>query len=152
MDTKLTLKLDESIIERAKKYASNKKISLSRLIENYLDSITLQDKNTELEISPFVKSISTGKIISDNKDWKELRNDYTEYLDKKYKQMQKIFLDTNIVIDFLGERINFYETSARILTLADNKKIKLFVILNIFFRLIKIAFIYKIFMFFMIKN
>lgn len=85
MDTKLTLKLDESIIERAKKYASNKKISLSRLIENYLDSITLQDKNTELEISPFVKSISTGKIISDNKDWKELRNDYTEYLDKKYK-------------------------------------------------------------------
>lgn len=40
--------------------------------------------------------------------------------------MQKIFLDTNIVIDFLGERNNFYEISARILTLADNKKIKLF--------------------------
>ncbi|MFZ1787206.1 MAG: PIN domain-containing protein [Saprospiraceae bacterium] len=40
--------------------------------------------------------------------------------------MQKIFLDTNIVIDFLGERTSFYELSARILTLADIKKIKLF--------------------------
>lgn len=85
MDTKLTLKLDESVIERAKKYASTKKVSLSRLIENYLDSITLEDKNTDFEISPFVKSISTGKNISDNKDWKELRKDYSDYLDKKYK-------------------------------------------------------------------
>lgn len=85
MDTKLTLKLNQSVIERAKKYASNKKVSLSRIIENYLDSITLEDKNTEFEISPFVKSISTGKSISDNMDWKELRNEYTEYLNEKYK-------------------------------------------------------------------
>ncbi len=85
MDTKLTLKLDENIIERAKKYASNRKVSLSRLIENYLDSITLEDKNADFEISPFVKSISTGKSISDNRDWKKLRNDYSDFLDKKYK-------------------------------------------------------------------
>ena len=85
MDTKLTLKLNQSVIERAKKYASNKKVSLSSIIENYLDSITLEDKNTEFEISPFVKSISTGKSISDNKDWKELRNEYTDYLNEKYK-------------------------------------------------------------------
>lgn len=40
MDSKLTLKLNENIIERAKKYASIKQISLSRLIETYLDSLT----------------------------------------------------------------------------------------------------------------
>lgn len=40
--------------------------------------------------------------------------------------MQKIFLDTNIVIDFLGERENFYEPAAKILTLADKKKIKIY--------------------------
>ena len=39
--------------------------------------------------------------------------------------MQKIFLDTNIILDFLGERENFYEPSAKILTLADQKKIKI---------------------------
>lgn len=37
--------------------------------------------------------------------------------------MDKIFLDTNIVLDFLGERENFYEAAAKILTLADHKKI-----------------------------
>jgi len=40
--------------------------------------------------------------------------------------MQRIFLDTNVVIDFLGERKPFYESVAKILTLADNKKIKIF--------------------------
>ncbi len=40
--------------------------------------------------------------------------------------MQKVFLDTNIVIDFLGERKGFYDFSAKILTLADKKKIKVY--------------------------
>ena len=40
--------------------------------------------------------------------------------------MQKIFLDTNIIIDFLGEREAFYEPAAKIMTLADRKKIKIF--------------------------
>src|SRR5690554_3082169 len=39
--------------------------------------------------------------------------------------MQKVFLDTNIVIDFLGERESFYNASAKIMTLADKKKIKI---------------------------
>lgn len=84
MDSKLTLKLNESVIERAKKYASNKKLSLSRLIENYLDSLT-REQNDEFEISPFVKSISTGKKIPNNSDYKELREEYIDYLHKKYQ-------------------------------------------------------------------
>ena len=40
--------------------------------------------------------------------------------------MQKIFLDTNIVLDFLGERAEFYDSVAKVLTLADKKKIKVF--------------------------
>ncbi len=84
MDSKLTLKLNERVIERAKKYASNKKVSLSRLIENYLNSIT-QEQNDDFEISPFVKSISSGKSIPDEVDWKTSRKEYTDNLDKKYQ-------------------------------------------------------------------
>ncbi|WP_312769816.1 PIN domain-containing protein [Epilithonimonas sp.] len=40
--------------------------------------------------------------------------------------MKKIFLDTNIIIDFLGEREGFYDASAKILTLADKKKIQVY--------------------------
>ena len=84
MDSKLTLKLDENVIDRAKKYASNKKMSLSRLIENYLDSLT-REQNQEFEISPFVKSISTGKSIPLNEDLKNLREDYINHLEEKHK-------------------------------------------------------------------
>ena len=40
--------------------------------------------------------------------------------------MQKVFLDTNIVLDFLGERETFYDAVAKILTLADKKMIQVF--------------------------
>lgn len=84
MDTKLTLKLNESIIERAKQYASKKNLSLSRLIENYLDSLT-REQSDEFEITPFVKSISSGKSIPSDIDYKKMRNDYIDYLEKKYQ-------------------------------------------------------------------
>lgn len=40
---------------------------------------------------------------------------------------EKLFLDTNVVIDLLGERDPFYESAAKIATLADKGKIKIYV-------------------------
>lgn len=82
MDTKLTLKLNQRIIEKAKEYASNKKMSLSRIVEAYLQSLTTENDTSEFEISPFVKSISTGTEIPADLDYK---NEYSDYLMKKYK-------------------------------------------------------------------
>ena len=42
MNATLTLNIDHSIIEEAKSYAKNNRVSLSKLIENYLHSLTLQ--------------------------------------------------------------------------------------------------------------
>ena len=41
--------------------------------------------------------------------------------------MDKLFLDTNVVLDLLGERKPFYDTAAKIATLADKGKIRLIV-------------------------
>jgi len=41
--------------------------------------------------------------------------------------IEKLYLDTNVLLDLLGERKPFYESAARIATLADTGKIKLFV-------------------------
>jgi hypothetical protein len=82
MDTKLTLKLNQEIIEKAKKYASNKQMSLSRIVEAYLQSLTCEKGATGFEISPFVKSIATGiEIPADLK----LKEAYGDHLTKKYK-------------------------------------------------------------------
>ncbi|MES2680020.1 MAG: DUF6364 family protein [Bacteroidota bacterium] len=81
MDTKLTLKLNEDVIEKAKAYAKAKKTSLSGLIENYLEKLT-SDKKDNKTITPLVKSLSG--IINVPKGYDD-KKDYTEYLTDKYK-------------------------------------------------------------------
>ena len=84
MDTKLTLKLDKSVIERAKIYAAEQKVSISSIVENYLKVITsMQINNKGIKISNLAKSFTIreeeAKIDLDYK--KELQ----EILSKKYK-------------------------------------------------------------------
>lgn len=83
MDTKLTLKLDKSVIESAKIYAAEQKVSVSSIVENYLKIITSMQKNgKEIKISNLAKSFTIredeAKIDLDYK--KELQ----EILSKKY--------------------------------------------------------------------
>lgn len=58
MNAKLTLTVDKSIIESAKKYAKSNGRSLSNIIEEYLKTL-IQNKveTTEFEISPLVQSL-----------------------------------------------------------------------------------------------
>lgn len=79
MDTKLTLKLDTDVIERAKSYAKTKNISLSKLIENHLDFLT--DVKEKVAVTPFVKSLSGTITLPLDYDYKE---EYRNYLSKKY--------------------------------------------------------------------
>ena len=85
MDTKLTLKLDKTVIDQAKEYALSHKRSLSRLIEAYLQSLVSQSDSTdkdEIKISPFVKSLSSGITLPADFDYKK---EYANYLAEKYK-------------------------------------------------------------------
>ncbi|MDZ4682397.1 MAG: DUF6364 family protein [Saprospiraceae bacterium] len=81
MDKKLTLSLDEAVIEHAKLYAEKNKISLSKLIEAYLKAI-VDNKTKNVEITPLVKSISG--VIELPSDF-DLRDEYTKYLIEKYR-------------------------------------------------------------------
>jgi len=80
MDSKLTLKLKNNIIEKAKLYAKKQNISLSRLIENYLKTVTLKEGNDGIKISPLVLSL-TGVIELEESNYKKR---YTDYLSEKY--------------------------------------------------------------------
>jgi hypothetical protein len=80
METKLTLKLKKNIIDRAKKYARDQEISLSKLIENYLNAITAPSDKKK-DISPLVKSISGVIKLQDDFDHKEI---YHKSLEENY--------------------------------------------------------------------
>jgi predicted nucleic acid-binding protein len=41
--------------------------------------------------------------------------------------MSRIFLDTNVILDLLGERVPFFDSIAKVATLADEKKLTLIV-------------------------
>ncbi|MEN9973761.1 MAG: hypothetical protein RIS20_2108 [Bacteroidota bacterium] len=82
MNTKLTLNLNAEIINEAKTYAKNHQVSLSKLIENYLNSLISEKRNEELQISDFVKSMSTRTKLPMDVDFKK---DRLNYLEEKYK-------------------------------------------------------------------
>jgi hypothetical protein len=82
MDTKLTLKIEDTIIEKAKEYAKNNKTSLSKLIENYLLNIT-GDKENDEKITPLVKSLSGVINLPEGFDHKK---GYAEFLTGKYSK------------------------------------------------------------------
>lgn len=79
MNTKLTLNLDKGVIEEAKSYAKENKMSLSKLIENYLRSLTKDTNKKDRKVSPLVDSL-TG-VIPSNVDE---RKSYRDYLSEKY--------------------------------------------------------------------
>ncbi len=89
MNTKLTLTMDKSVIERAKKYARGQDRSLSNLVENYLKAITNQDKikqddNSERnrqELSPIVKSLKGSFKSSETLNYKK---ELGKRLEEKY--------------------------------------------------------------------
>ena len=66
MNTKLTLTVEKSIIERAKLYAKSTGRSLSELIENYLAKVTQEETTSEL--SPKLKRIVGVVQLPENFD------------------------------------------------------------------------------------
>ena len=82
METKLTLRLDEEIIRSAKAYAKENRTSVSRIVANYLSSLTRQEKS-DLRISPIVKELSG--IIPPDVDTSILIDEYHSYLQEKHR-------------------------------------------------------------------
>ena len=80
MNTKLTLNLNKHIIESAKDYAKNRRVSLSQLVENYLNSLTKKEEK-DIKVSPLVESL-TGVIPNDESAG--LKQEYYDYLTQKY--------------------------------------------------------------------
>lgn len=77
MQTKLTVRVDRELVEVAKRFAAQQGISLSRLIENYLNFLAIkQDESlAETPILHRMSGILTPDISLD---------DYYRHLEDKY--------------------------------------------------------------------
>jgi hypothetical protein len=79
MEAKLTLKLDQSVIQAVKLYAEKNNRSLSRLVEDYFRNL-INENEPDKKFSSLVEELSG--VISEE-DLKNL--DYVNYLEKKYE-------------------------------------------------------------------
>ena len=83
MNTKLTLKLNKKVIDRAKKYAQRNKQSLSVMVEKYFNLISDKESITEIEISPNVIELSGIIKLPEHINMKEV---YRNHIEKKYSR------------------------------------------------------------------
>ena len=82
MNTKLTLSLDKDIIEQAKTYAKEHNMSLSFMIENYLQKIISEYSHQPVSKGSIVNELSGIISLNTEDDYKK---EFTDYLTEKYK-------------------------------------------------------------------
>ncbi len=58
MNTKLTLSLEGSLINKAKNYAKSHNTSLSKIVERFFSNLQNDNKKKERDLSPVVKELS----------------------------------------------------------------------------------------------
>lgn len=85
MKTKLTLNVDDKIIARAKRASAWRKVSLSAVVENYLDRFSMsfapgKEKKQKETITNRIRKYTSPINISDA----ELEKQKAEYLESKY--------------------------------------------------------------------
>lgn len=79
MNKKLTLTIEQTIIEQAKKYANGTGRSLSDIVENYLKALTREDDVESIALTPIVKSLKGSFKPPESSDYKkELAKRLTE--------------------------------------------------------------------------
>lgn len=77
MQTKLTLTVDQDVIQNAKDYAKKHERSLSNIVEEYLKSLSsIKSRNKKTTYSKIVKELKGSvKDPNRNKSYKELLQD-----------------------------------------------------------------------------
>ncbi len=82
MTTKLTLRLDQKVIQKAKKTAKKRGVSLSRMVEDYFKSVVRQQEEQTKE-SPVLSEIA-GVLTTGVKSG-QLVAAYKKHLEEKYR-------------------------------------------------------------------
>lgn len=89
MQTKLTLRIDDALIEKAKRVAAAKGMSISgmvaKLIELIPDPVLEKDEDEIEDLDPWTRSLYGVASSQTSMNDDEIKVDYINYLTEKYK-------------------------------------------------------------------
>jgi hypothetical protein len=80
MDTKLTLRLEERLIRRAKRHAQRRRKSVSQLVAGYFDALGDMRVPRDVSLPPLTREL-LGALRGANVD----ERDYRGYLEEKHR-------------------------------------------------------------------
>ena len=85
MDTKLTLSFNQDVVSKAKKYAADHNISLSRLIEHLLTQVTTVPYKSleDFPIADWVSMVAEGEVEYKKMPKKTRKSSKDEYFSSK---------------------------------------------------------------------
>ena len=83
MNTKLTLTIEQSLIDKAKRYAKGKGRSLSDIVENYLKVMINEEMPKVIDSTPIASSLRGAFEVPKDFDYKK---ELSKGLSKKYLQ------------------------------------------------------------------
>lgn len=81
VNSKLTLRLDFELIEKAKRYAKQRGKSLSRLVADYFAGLVAKQPQREIDETPPITAALWGLLEGTGVD----EQDYYDYLEEKHK-------------------------------------------------------------------
>jgi len=81
--TKLTLSMEPEVVYRAKQYAKKRHISLSKLIQDYLDQLSKHKPDPDNEIDSDILEL-TGILKGKIPDDIDLKEERYQYLKRKH--------------------------------------------------------------------
>ena len=83
MQTKLTLRIDDELIDRAKAYARRSGKSVSQLVADYLEMLSAPERNQPRPLTPIVASLR-GALAGSGLD----KEDYRCHLELRDREPQ----------------------------------------------------------------
>ncbi len=85
MQTKLTLRMDSGLIEKAKKWARARNVSLSEAMAGFFETLASGSVSRNDEISPWVRNLSIGKTTSRRLTDRQIRQKRIDELERKHR-------------------------------------------------------------------
>ena len=85
MQTKLTLRMDSGLIEKAKNWARARNVSLSEAMASLFETLASGSVSRKDEISPWVRNLSIGKTTSRRLTDRQIRQKRVEELERKHR-------------------------------------------------------------------
>jgi hypothetical protein len=85
MYTELTLRLQESLVQKAKYWAEINRTSVSQMVADFFERLPQENSFIHGELNPRVQSLTSRTLPVDARPEHDMKKEYMDYLEAKHR-------------------------------------------------------------------